>query len=443
MKNITMFRLFTAFIITLIAMPVLAQRANFDSERMDRDLRIMERIYTDLQRQAAGVMGTTNVKAVTGSYFSGYGIIFNVNETFSSNFFFGSTVSNSYSSYSVTGLGTNTTNARYSSDSLRSQNNAVTVAHGNRLKAENATREIQTDSLSILAYERNKDIIRDFFANYIDAIGQLDDDDRVSVVISNRGNPIVYTTISQNSRLVSSSFNPLRAEVQIKDVVAYRTGAINESTFMDRIVFSELDSQASNHKELQVMQGIFESALRVNQQSDYKLSRDVQGFILTNFGAMFNLEVSVPITKIRIRGQMLPPVDSDGNIEILLLDSTKVIMPRPNSYSITPTTRTNTTGYAVDSLTTATFERSTFSYIDALNTFIDQTSELVLDYGRTLRSLKPNELVLVSINQQSTQDDLPKRVEIQIDMQTLRDLDRGSISRDQAKQKMIVRKFNS
>ena len=459
-----MFRLFTAFIITLLAMPVLAQRANFDSERMDRDLRIMERIYTDLQRQAAGVMGTINTRVVHGSYFSGYGIMFNVNETFSSNFLFGTATQNpntNLTSVFVKGFGTTNRYSGVISDSMRSKVNDATTALTSKIKETNETREVPVDSLSIIAYERNKDVIRDFFANYIDAIGQLDDNDKVSVVISNRGNPIVYTTVSTNSRLQTSSFNPLRAEVQIKDVVAYRTGSINESTFLDRIVFSELDSQASNQKELQVMQGIFESALRENKSTRFALSRNVNGVILTNFGAMFNLDIFVntnssvfgfPSNNIKAV-EVIKSGDNSGFIELLLMDSTKVIIPNSQSFNVTgsvtekPVDQIIVSGNnsMVNGLKVARVEGVYISLAEALDKFIDETSELILDYGRTLRSLKSDELILISINQLTSQTnpDLPKRVEIQIDMQTLRDLDRGSISRDQAKQKLIVRKFNS
>jgi len=431
MKNITMFRLFTAFIITLIAMPVLAQRANFDSERMDRDLRIMERIYTDLQRQASGANVHSNVRAVTGSYFSGYGIIFNVNETFSSSFFYGSVTPLNVARVSGQAVVTGRSGEVYNTSGRN-----ITAELERRYADAAEAREIPVDSLSFIAYERNKDVIRDFFANYIDAIGQLDDNDRVSVVISNRGNPIVYTSFGSNSRLTSSTFNPLRAEVQIKDVVAYRTGSINESTFMDRIVFSELDAQASNHKELQVMQGIFESALKDDTKSGLRLSREVQGVLLTNFGAMFNLDVTVNITNITITGRMLQADKETGMVEVYLLDSSKVKMPMPQGYSITsPPSQSSRVKALADS--------SKISYVGLMNKLIDQVSDLVLDYGRTLRSLKSDELVLVSVNQLTTQADLPKRVEIQVDVQTLRDLDRGSISREQAKQKMIVRKFKS
>jgi len=439
-----MYRLFTAFIITLIAMPVLAQRANFDSERMDRDLRIMERIYTDLQRQAAGVMGASNARTVHGSYFSGYGIIFNVNETFSSNFLFSSAYP--ARTTSVAGQSGTMTPSTVFGTTTRSRVEGVEM------------KEISTDSLSYIAYERNKDVIRDFFANYIDAIGQLNDDDKVSVVISNRGNPIVYTTVGSNSRLTSSSFNPLRAEVQIKDVVAYRTGSINESTFIDRIVFSELNSQASNQKELQVMQGIFESALRDTKDSRVRLSRDVQGVALTNFGAMFNLDVTFAINQFfgidsnQINAiEVLKTGENSGHIELLLKDSTKVLIPTMQTITASGTstgrysnaTKTRTIESAVASIKAATIEGDYVSFAESMTILIEQVSDLVLDYGRTLRSLKPDEKVLVSINQLITQSDpdVPKRVEIQIDVQTLRDLDRGSITRGQAKQKLVVRKF--
>lgn len=82
MKNIVIYT--TLLLVSLALQPQLAeaQRANFDSDRMERDLRIMERIYTDLQFQARGAIGATSANVVNASYFPGYGVVFNVNETF-------------------------------------------------------------------------------------------------------------------------------------------------------------------------------------------------------------------------------------------------------------------------------------------------------------------------------------------------------------------------
>src|SRR5690606_14251034 len=125
----------------------------------------------------------------------------------------------------------------------------------------------------------NKTIIRDFFSNYVDAIGQLQDSDRVAVLISNRGNPISYAVVGANSRLQTASFNPLRAEVLVGDVVAYRTGRINAEAFGNRIVFSEVDASTTDHNELQVMRGIFDSALKNNNASKFSISRSTQGVL--------------------------------------------------------------------------------------------------------------------------------------------------------------------
>src|SRR5690606_31016147 len=83
------------------------------------------------------------------------------------------------------------------------------------------------------------------------------------------------------------------------------------------------------------------------------------------------------------------------------------------------------------------------SFKDSMDKLINQISGLMLDYGRTLRSLKVEDKVLVIVNQMSTRNDpeVPNRVEIEVDVKTLRDFDRGAMSRDEAMKKVEVRRY--
>ncbi len=460
MKNFVI--LFAFSVLSVVVMPAVthAQRANFDSERMERDLRIMERIYTDLQRQAMGVMGASNARSVSGSYFPGYGVIFNVDETFSTSFVLADRVRATEAQF----FG----GQRYSSEAERrfyQGGNVSGIADSNKevtLTGYPTSRSTSTDSLRAVFYENNKVVIRDFFANYADAIAQLQDDDRIQVMISHRGSTLSYAFVTSNSRIQSSSQNPLRAEVRVGDIVALRTGKISLEAFHDRITFSEIDPNSSNNKELQVMRGVFDSALKNNKESRFQLMRDTQGVLLTNYGAMFSLDVGVErevlfgsLNPSNISSVEVLKKDDGGETVIMLKDSTRIVLPSSvrehqivgsaNNASVRAGTPKGvlTIAERPSEVRARVVEGEYINFKDSMDRLISQVSALLLDYGRTLRSLKADEKVLVTINQSTTTNDeeVPNRVEIEVDVKTLRDFDRGAMSRDEAMKKVEVRRY--
>jgi len=470
MKNIVTYITFLCIAFVAVPISLQAQRANFDSDRMNRDLRIMERIYTDLQFQARGATGVINANAVNGSYFPGYGVVFNVNETFSNVFSV------------IRGRGTvpsNTPQESTQEASFREQRQRYEAEErffsgsGQSARADSTRRPTtvivsgystpaeEVSSTSNI-HDLNKTIIRDFFSNYVDAIGQLEDTDRIAVLISHRGNPISYAVVGANNRLQTASFNPLRAEVLVGDVVAYRTGRLTQKAFEGRIVFSELDATSSNNKELQVMRGIFESALKSNKESKFSLSRGAQGVLMTNLGAMFSIDVMIErevlfgsFNPSNISSVEVLKNDSGGETIIMLKDSTRIVLPMSvTERQVSGVAMTTSTGSRIpqgvvtiaekpSDMRVQTVEGEYVSFRESMDKLINQVSELLLDYGRTLRSLKADEKVLVTINQNTTRSDpeVPNRVEIMVDVKTLRDFDRGAMKRDEAMKRLEVRRY--
>jgi hypothetical protein len=470
MKNIVIF--ITIVLAAVIMMPpsVTAQRANFDSDRMERDLRIMERIYTDLQRQAMGVMGAANARSVSGGYFPGYGVIFNVNETFSTSFVLEGSIMRA-ADMARTSEDQFFRGQRYSSEAERrffeggnrsTSTDSLIEVREVAVTGYTPTRKMSPDSLRFSFYEKNKEVIRDFFANYADAIAQLEDDDRIQVMISHRGSTLSYAFVTSGSRIQSATQNPLRAEVRVGDIVAYRTGNIGLDAFHEKITFSEIDPNSSDNKELQVMRGVFDSALKNSKVSRFNLTKDAQGVLLTNFGAMFSLEVGVQrevllagFNPSNISSVEILKNDDGGETIILLKDSTRIVLPSNiREHQVAGVvTSTSTRGRTPQGVVTIaerpsdvraqTVEGEYVSFRESMDKLIDQVSELLLDYGRTLRSLKSEDKVLVTINQSTTVNDpeVPNRVEIEVDVQTLREFDRGSMNRDSAMKKVVVRRY--
>jgi hypothetical protein len=430
MKNVITLLAFLLVMAFGIVSYTRAQDSTYDTERMARDLRIMERVYTDLQQQAMGAQQSVSARTVSGAYFPGYGVIFNVNESFSN--------------ILVNSIG----RIEYNTKEIIVQNRPRTVTGV-------AWSTASSDTLSMRMHKTNEQIIRDFFRNYIDAIGQLKDTDRVAVHVSYRGgNSLSYSIIGPNNRLHTVSFNPIRAEILVSDVRAYRSGKLSDEQFNNSIIFSELDPSSSDHKELQIMRGIFDSTLKTLKKSAVSPMRDVQAVMMTNFGAMFTVDVRLTHRQMteQLLGNTRPnnilsvEIDDEQNQTILILaDSTRITVPvfqvvkqnqaersaRNKSAGI-PEGVVTVGSTPNEGLRARVVDEEVLTFEESMDELIKELSVALVDYGRTLRSMKPTDKILVIVNNQSMLSGPSNRIELQVDVQTLRDYDRGAITREKA-----------
>jgi hypothetical protein len=430
MKNVI--TLFT-FLLVMAFVPIgtiHAQDTTYDTERMARDLRIMERVYTDLQNQAMRGNQNTSARTVSGAYFPGYGVVFNVSESFVN---------------IVTGF---FTDPKVQAEQKRS--NPVTT------RFQVTGFEYNTsDSTGIQMHKMNEQIISDFFGNYVDAIGQLKDTDHVSVQVSFRGgNALSYSVLGPNNRLHTMRFNPLRAEVLMRDVRAFRSGKMTAEDFNKKIVFSELDPSSSDHKELQIMRGIFDSTLKMLNNSAVSPTRDVQAVMMTNFGAMFTIDVR--LSHRQMGAEMLGAtssknilsveIDDNQNQTVLILrDSTRITVPmfqavrhpriekstQSGQFSL-PEGIVTVGNLPTEGVRARVVDEDVLTFEESMSQLIKELSSVLVDYGRTLRTMKPTDKILVIVNNQSMLSGPSNRIELQVDVQTLRDYDRGAITREKA-----------
>jgi len=454
MKNIYTLVSFLLLMLFVFSSRTQAQKSSFDADRMDRDLRIMERVYTDLQNQAMGSSRSISSRTVNAAYFPGYGVIINVSEGLStivvtSDLIDGRQAESIAKALTLQGSPTKVQSTSKSDPAISSP---AVVTKGFKISESQL---ISSDSASIQMHKINENIIRDFFSNYVDAIGQLHDTDRVAVQVSFRGgNVLSYSVWGPNNRLIKTTHNPLRAEVLVQDVKAFRSGKISEDEFNKRIVFSELDPSSSDHKELQIMRGIFDSSIKSLKNSAITPTRDVQALMMTNFGAMFTVDVRLTHRQMteQLLGNTRPnnilsvEIDDEQNQTILILtDSTRITVPmfqvvKQNQAELSARNRSAGIPEGVvtvgttpkEGLRARVVEEQVLTFEESMDQLIRELSEALVDYGRTLRSMKPSDKILVIVNNQSMLSGPSNRIELQVDVQTLRDYDRGAITREKA-----------
>jgi hypothetical protein len=79
--------------------------------------------------------------------------------------------------------------------------------------------------------------------------------------------------------------------------------------------------------------------------------------------------------------------------------------------------------------------------LEAYKQFKQRLKEYLVDYGRTLSSVSQNQHILVSVNIQSSVDEVPDRVDFQLQKSVLEQMDEGDVSREEAMNEIRVREY--
>jgi len=67
--------------------------------------------------------------------------------------------------------------------------------------------------------------------------------------------------------------------------------------------------------------------------------------------------------------------------------------------------------------------------------------EYIVDYGRTVKSVSSDQFMLLSVDVNGRYENIPGRIDIQVKKSVLEQLDKGSISRDQALERVVITEY--
>jgi len=394
MKYLKSYLLLFAFAFMLNA-DIVAQ--NFDANRMNRDIKIMENIlgemfktYNNNQRSSgdlvfSGFSGSQNVR---GTYLPGFGVIFNVN--------------------------TNSGMVVYSSGSQGQSNRSFYYSYQTTSsESEKETPEVNEQNV--------KDRIVEFLKDYASTIGQLKANENVMIIYgSNKSSSfpalIVRSANGKVERNEGEKLPVISGSVSKKDLDDYRAGKLNASNFKQKV--SLASSKEKEYLDLKVMGNIFETALKDQNDEAFRLSGGVDYLMLDNFGAIFNLDVSFrtnnrffgtarTISGIRVDGSYVTTTRSDSDAKELEKEQ----------------------------------EEYQEKVASAFTTLKSDLKEYLIDYGRTVSSVKSDQYILTTVNIRGRYNEIPERIDVQVKKSVLEQLDRGSLSREQALNQVVITEY--
>jgi hypothetical protein len=252
------------------------------------------------------------------------------------------------------------------------------------------------------------------------------------------------------------------------DIAGFKAGNLSESQFKDRV--STTDIQQESPTELRIFERILETGLSSDSNPTFSLRSGLTSVNDANSGllilgtirggssnAVFFREIEIDslkeVTELRVRGLdslILPRASIRGNVVILdrNLDTLKVDLRRANEQlerSRAELARVrdfqvfNADGgveFFPDN--NSANKRTDEELLQDLEAFIESTKDLLIDYGRTLDTVKSGQSIMLHFNLRTSNDALPDMLIFSVNKDVIENYDKRSISKEAAKERISV-----
>jgi hypothetical protein len=325
---------------------------------------------------------------VKGSYQPGYGVTFRLPGDFSMPFVFSIGADNGMGSPVISQDGVGYSYSISSGNSTSEDERTDTDTY--RLKA--TSREKGNNDSTRAEY--NKRIIKaaqNFILDYGDFISQLKPEEKI--IVTNQGDRHqFYFNSGKRSRI--------SVEGNMADVTALKQGKLTRDQAFKKLTVVNTESIETKEPDMEMMSSIFSRLYRPDLSQTYFTEGNVYYERLKDYGIIFYM-------------QMVSSIGSDFN---------KFNMPTVRLENIDQKTRDN-------------------KVIELYPLFEKDLKENILEYGRTLKSLKDDELLVFNVGLTKCNScGIPSTLEVSIKSSVLKDFGAGKIDKNAAITKFAVKK---
>jgi hypothetical protein len=357
---------------------VVAQK--IDEERMERDIEIAENVLSTLIKQKFEKRSFFPID-VEGKYLAGFGVTFRVPGDFNSSWF---VLTEDIKGAVVVGE-QSTYNYTFKSSDDRDGGEV-----GVRTRS---MKSAGRDSLAVLYNQKVIEAGKEFLADYGDLISQLTPEERI--MITNRGdNQRFYYGVKSPKRTL------LSLEASKGDMAQVRQGKMTRDQFIGKIKVVNTTSVEEMDPDLELLSSIFNRLYREDLSKTYYTNEGVYYERLKDFGAIYYMNV----------------VSSEE------MDYKKWRMPTQD----------------IDNLDQAARDKKVTELYPA---FEKDLKENMLEYGRTLRSLKDNEGLVFNVKLTKCLGcGIPSTIELTVKNEVLKQYSTGQLTKEGALAKVAVKK---
>jgi len=393
---------FAAVCLLIFGLQNVRGQSNIDTNRMQRDINIMENVLQEMFKTSWEARGNTvrvgsvafgRRNDIRGTYLPDYGVIFNIpsgppafvmetdsdDEGFAYSFQYGD-------------------------------------GNGGKVNEASVTSRIV-----------------EFLRDYGSAIGQLSNSDRVMVIYNSNVPDSKFAVFQSDDSNVKRQKIPSISVVAKKtDLQAYRSGDLSNEQFRNQLDISTAEANERAQKDLKVMAGIFKSALEDSES--FRITGSVDYLKLDNFGALFSFDA-----RYAQRGEW-----SFSNLRKSLetigkdLEEARAELEEEIRVNIDIKDSLHSEKQKEIQKKRAQHQENVRK---AYEMFMTDLKEYLVDYGRTLSSIDSNQHILVSVTLPSRYDEIPERLDLQIRKSQLDAMDNGSMSRSQVMEQIQVQEY--
>ncbi len=369
-----------------------------DEERMNRDLEVTENILSTIIKQKFDKRSFFPME-IKGEYREGLGVTFRlpyeINGPMIWNLSPGMTVMDGRSfSYSFElPDGEQAELARVLDEEMRTK--SETIRGTGRAKVASG-RKINTDSMRAVSNDKVIEACKEFLADYGDLITQLPNNEKIIITNRGEGERIWYGAFVNSSK---PSY--LSVEATKSDITQFRQGKMSKEQFLKgvKVINSEMDDELQ--PDLELLSSIFNRLYRRDLSKTYFTEENIYYERLKDYGVIYYMQVFSSNQNEYDRTWIMPTVGLDGLSQAERDAKVKELYPQ--------------------------FERDIKTDI--------------LEYGRTVKSLKPEEVLVFNIQITKCQDcAIPASVEVSVKASILSDYGAGKITKEAALSKIIVKK---
>jgi hypothetical protein len=369
---------------------VIAQKV--DDERMKRDIEVCENVLGTLIKQQFNNQRTFFQLEVKGSYQAGYGVTFSLPADFTTPIAF---ISTGNDNFFISGSSSNPGNEpqiSYEYSTEEDPQNSRTMKLKDREKEK---RNMDMDSIRNANNSKVIEAAKTFIADYGDMITQLQPNERI--VVTNRG--------SKSRPWVSQLFNnPKRTVLSIEglktDVSQYRLGKITRDAMFAKLKIVNTETVDEVEPDLELLVTMFNRLYSADLSKTFFTENNIYYERLKEFGVIYYMQV----------------------FSTTEIGYGRFSMPTVGLYDIDIETRNK-------------------KVKEIYPKFEQDLKENILEYGRTIKSLADNEVLVFQVRvTRCPQCGIPSTIEYTVKGDVLRDLNAGKLDRKSALGKVLVKK---
>jgi hypothetical protein len=378
----------TAVVILISSLMQHAFAQTIDEERMRRDIEIAENVLATLIKQELGQEKTFFGFDVNGSYQPGYGITFRVPSDHAIPMVLKITGADVHAAPVI--VDDNGFQFSYRTNGV--EQGEATGDDAIKLKDKiKEKKRVSADSLKAVFNQRIIDAASTFIVDYGDLLSQLVPTER-----------IIVTNQSDRAHFYFSSGKRTRISVEglRSDITAFRQGRLSREEALKKLVVVSTESIETKEPDMEMLSSIFSRLYRPDLSKTYFVEGNVYYERLKDFGAIFYFRV----------------VSSEESA--------------PNRFTL-PT-------IGAENLDKAARDKKV---IELYPEFEQDMKQNMVEYGRTVKSLKDNESLIFNIAMTKCAGcGIPSTLELAIKASVLKDFAAGKIDKNAAISKIAVKK---